>query len=78
MSDSNGERRQGATTFSIMTLSITVKLCCYAECHLRKVSIMLSVIILSVVMLSVIILSVVMLSVIIPSDVMLNVVAPIE
>ncbi len=55
--------------------------CCYAECHLCLVSIMLSVannpIMLSVIMLNVVMLSSVMLSVIILIVIMLSVVAPI-
>jgi hypothetical protein len=55
-------------------------LCCYTECHLREVSIVLSVenkpFMLSAVMLNVIMLIVFMLNVIILSVVMLNVVAP--
>ncbi len=67
-----------------MTLSVMAECCC-AECHLYRVSSMLtvvnepfmqSVIILSVFKLSVVMLSVVKLSVVMLSDVMLSVVAP--
>jgi hypothetical protein len=67
---------------NVIMLSVANKLfmlnVVYAECHLCRMSFMLSVIMLSVVMLSVVMLSVFMLNVIILSVVMLNVVAPMR
>jgi hypothetical protein len=52
--------------------------CCYADCHLCRVSCLLSVVnypfMLSVIMLNVILLSVIMLNVILLSAIMLNVI----
>jgi hypothetical protein len=65
----------------MMALSIMAEHC-YAECHLWRLSLMLSVtnkpLMLSFIMLSVIMLSVIMLNVVALSVVMLNVVAPYQ
>jgi hypothetical protein len=72
---------KGATTLSITTLSI-MEDHCYAECHLRWMSLMLNVTLPTVTMLSVtykpFMLSVIMLNVVMLSAIMLNVVAPFK